>query len=340
MRLAIAIVLLLLVGCHSRPLVEKRGTDTGGVRQPSLSNEIVAPGIAEPWEGEVRIGAREQGMITEVLVREGEVVVKGQVLVRVDETAQIQAVLLARSELAEAAASLLRLRRGATPDDVALARAEREVAGTRAEQAGREAGRARALGAVGTVSAADAEHSAADAKSAGASLAAASARLRIVERGTRPEDLQIAEARVAAARARVAAADEALLRRQVVAPSAGTVLWSRAHPGELFLPGESPLLVMGDLRRAQVRAEVDELDASEVGDAAPCALFSDVGRRVAECKVTRRSPMFGRRALGVERSSTRTDIHIQEIFVEVLGATIAPGQRLWVHLPRAPSKEP
>ncbi|TAK23862.1 MAG: biotin/lipoyl-binding protein [Myxococcaceae bacterium] len=289
--------------------------------------------MVEPWGGEVRVAPNEQGQIAEVAVQEGDAVRPGQLLVRLEDAAQTHAAAAARAELAEAEAALLRVQRGATPDELALARADREVARTRSQQAARDAARARALSGVGGVPLVEAERTEADALGLTAALDAASARLSITRRGARPEDRDAARARVTAARARLRSAEGALDRRRIVAPKAGTVLWSRWHVGELFVPGATPILILGDVGRLQVRAEVDELDADAVAAGMPCEAFTDVGRRVAGCRVVRLSPAFGRRALAFEAPTSRTDVRVREVFVELTGAAgVAPGQRLWIHV--------
>jgi HlyD family secretion protein len=335
-RVAPLMLSLVAVGCHSRPTVERRASGTEA-HQPLAPDQVVAPGIVEPWDGEVRIAPNEQGQISEVLVREGDVVVAGQTLLRLDDALQAHAVEMARAELAEARAMNRRTIRGSTPEELALARGEREAASARADQARREAARTRSLSDAGGVPLAEAERSESESRALAASLASADARLGTMVRGSRAEDRDAAEARVSAAVARLATAEAALARRRIAAPRAGTVLWSRWHVGELFIPGSTPLLVLGDTHRLQIRLEVDELDAGFVSAGMPCQVFTDVGERVSGCRVERLSPAFGRRTLAFEAPTSRTDVRIREVFVEIDAvASIAPGQRLWVHVSRAP----
>ena len=182
---------------------------------------------------------------------------------------------------------------------------------------------------------ADAERALSEARGQAAWLSAADARLGAIVRGPRVEERDAALARTAAAEARLAGAQTALARRSVVSPCDGTVLWSRWHAGELFGPSAGPLVVLGDMR-LQIRLEVDELDAAAVSIGASCEVFTDIGEGVASCKVDRVAPAFGRRSLLLEAPSSRTDVRIREVFVEVRGGRqMAPGQRLWVHVPRA-----
>ena len=335
LRQVAVLVALPLLACHSRPAVTAGPGRTS--HQPVRPDRVVAPGVTESWEGDVELSPDEQGQIAEVLVAEGDVVQQGQLLLRLDDTQQAIAVELARSELAEARAVLTRLERGATTDEVIAARAEREAARARSERARQDAARTETLSQGGAIPLAELERSAAEAESASAASSAAEARLRIIERGARREDLDAARAKVGASHARLRGAEAALARRRVTAPSAGTVLWSRWQVGELFVAGSTPIVVLGNTSRIQVRTEVDELDAASVTRGASCEAFSDLGERVGGCRVVRLSPMFGRRALRSETPTTRTDVRVREVFVEMTDAHPASGQRLWVHFSTARS---
>jgi hypothetical protein len=126
-----------------------------------------------------------------------------------------------------------------------------------------------------------------------------------------------------------------LARRRVTAPSAGTILLSRFHVGEFYSPPAGPFFVLGDLTRLQVRLEVDEIDALDVGVGAPCAFYSDGGVLLAQGIVVREAPTMGRRALPLESPTARVDVRIREVFVEVSAtAPLVPGQRVWGNTPR------
>jgi multidrug resistance efflux pump len=129
--------------------------------------------------------------------------------------------------------------------------------------------------------------------------------------------------------------EDALARRQIVAPSAGVVLLSRFHAGEFYDVGAGPLFVLGDMSRLQVRLEVDEIDALALHRGDACALYSDGGGRLAGGTVVRLAPKMGRRALPLESPTARQDVRVREVFVEVPAtATLIPGQRVWGHTRR------
>jgi multidrug resistance efflux pump len=329
-------------GLHGKPAVERKAPRTGAAAAAPVApaaavdpERIIAPGIVESWGGDVQLSARESGWIRQVLVREGETVRAGQLLVALDDALQRRALELAEAELAEAEAGLARVQAGATVEELRRADADREAAAARAELARADAERAARLGEAGAVPVAEVERKSAEARALTALAAGARARLEELERGARAEDRRAARARAAAARARLRQAEAAVESRGVVAPAAGTVLVSRAHAGEFYSAGAGPLLVLGDTSRLQVRLEVDEIDATAVAASQGCAIHSDGGVLLGQGTVSRIAPRMGRKGLPIESPTSRQDVRVREVFVEVSPTPgLIPGQRVWGHLSR------
>ena len=82
---------------------------------------------------------------------------------------------------------------------------------------------------------------------------------------TLQDSLVVTQAQLAAARAGVAQTQLLLGRLTVRAPAAGTILQVNSRAGEFVVAGaNTPPLVLGDLSRVQVRADVDEQIAPRV----------------------------------------------------------------------------
>jgi len=174
-RIALAVTTLgaSLAGCglHGRPKVARKQQDAaqgseavrdatlppGEATDQSAGVQIVAPGIVEPWGGQVELSAHEPGWIDRILVKEGEVVRRGQLLAVLDAEPQRHAVELARADLGQAQA--------------------------RAGFARAQAGRLGRLHEDGTVSDNDAERAATDALVENAEAEGAEARLRLAQAG-------------------------------------------------------------------------------------------------------------------------------------------------------------
>jgi multidrug resistance efflux pump len=353
MALAVAALAIASTGCglHGKPKVDRKATlgksgaglTASAPREPAAHTnraDVVAPGIVEPWGAQVELSAQEPGWISSIAVREGDVVQAGQLLATLEDRGQRHAQELAQAEVAEAGAALVKIETGATSEEFRQAQADVDAAGARASFARAAAERLQSLQLDGTVAKNDAERAASDASAQEAIADRARARLDEIKRGARGEDRDAARAGVAAANAKLRLAAANVARRSVVAPSAGTVLLSRLHPGEFYSPDAGPLLVLGDMTRLQIRLEVDEIDAPDVHVGATCALYSDAGAELARGTVVRLAPKMGRRSLPIESPTARADIRIREVFVEVPAtSSLVPGQRVWGHTTRTPGQE-
>lgn len=350
-RVNAAAMLVILVatspgcGLHDKPAVERRdgpvappaergasrGPPAASPAAPAPAGMVVAPGIVEPRGGEIALAAQEAGWIARVAVEEGGRVEVGQVLATLDDAGQRSALVMAEADLAAAEAERARLEAGAASEELRQARAELAGAAARSQLARADAARARLLHAREAIPAAEAERADAEERAQEALVARSQARLDELARGARREDRDAARARVAAARARLGTAKAALARRLVVAPSAGEILLSRFHAGEHYDPGAGPLFLLGETARLRVRLEVDEIDAQDVRRGAPCTLVSDDGVPVAEGVVERLAPRMGRRRLSFESPTSRADVRVREVFVDVVSASgaLVPGQRVW-----------
>lgn len=84
--------------------------------------------------------------------------------------------------------------------------------------------------------------------------------------------VKVDEAAVASARAAIEEIALETRRRSVRAQATGTVLQIRTHPGE-YVDGATPIMVVGNDRRLQVRVDIDENDASRVHPEAPAEII-------------------------------------------------------------------
>jgi len=323
---------------HGRPELQRQeapskssnGAMPSDLQEPS---RVVAPGVIEPWRGQIDLSSHEPGWIAQVLVTEGQAVEAGQLLTVLDDQSQRAAVEIARADLAEAEATLAKTLRGATAEELRQARAEAEATQAKAALAQRDADRIVQLGGELAISPAEVDRACSQAKAEGAFALRSAARVAEVSRGARSEDRSIARERVAAARARLELARSNLERRHVVAPARATVLQSRFHAGEYFNLGAAPLFILGDVSKLQVRMEVDEIDAFRVKLGQPCSLFGDDDARLGKGEVFRLAPKIGRRGLAIESPTARVDVRVREVYVEVAAADgLVPGRRVWGHV--------
>ena len=145
------------------------------------SGDIVADAVVVPVR-DAQLSLATGGIVSEILVAEGDQVEPGQVLVRLDSARQEAAVAQAEAQVARVQNTLAELQAGARPEEIEAAQAAVELARaqlTRVEEGARPE----------------------EVAAAGAALSAAQATLQRVLDGPRAEEIEAAEAALAAAQA-------------------------------------------------------------------------------------------------------------------------------------------
>ncbi|MDR7433510.1 MAG: efflux RND transporter periplasmic adaptor subunit [Armatimonadota bacterium] len=265
------------------------------------------------------LSAKIPGRIVEVRVQEGDTVEPGMVLLRLDDRdlrsqldqamaalvvsrRQLEqaraAVEAARSNLARAEAAALAARAqykqvlaGPRPEEVRAAEASVEASKARLEEAERQLQIQRKLLAEGAVGPAQVDAAKAQYDAAKAQYDAALSQLRLLQRGPRREEREVALAQVRqadagveaarhqlqqalaalrASEAQVAQASEAVQAARgrlqdalVTAPFRGVITRLLAEVGQVVTPGV-PLLSIADLSEVWVNADIDEADLGKI----------------------------------------------------------------------------
>ncbi len=289
-----------------------------------------APGRVEPKGGEVKVGTAIIGRVAEVYINLNDEVDEGQLLFKIDD-AEARARLAAaeteadvrekirddqnlssaRKSVREAEDEVYRAERGKTGARIELdyalqARKESKISSRRVEDA-----RRRLKQAIERVE---------------------KARIKVARAQTK-KDLPApsrSEAAVSEARAQVAIAEALLDKTRVRAPRKGRILLLRAKEGEMVAPSPGqPLVVVGDMSKMQVKAEVDEADVSKVAleQVAYVTSVSFPDRKfkgkVVEIAPSLASPLIGQR--GPRRP---TDVEVMEVTIELDGEVpLMPGMR-------------
>jgi len=225
---------------------------------------VTAPGRLEAG-GPMTLGAAVSGLITDVLVHEGDRVAAGQALVRISCDVHEKELEARRGFLASAEAAFTRAVNGPRPEEIGIGVANVGLAEARSEEAGISLHRATSLVEGVTISKAQVDQAKRDARMAAALLEEARARLALLKAGSRPEDIAESRARRDMAQAQRDEAAATVAYCTVRAPSAGVVLAAPAAPGQ-FISTAVPatLVTMVDDRKRRVHAEVDERDVGKL----------------------------------------------------------------------------
>jgi RND family efflux transporter MFP subunit len=201
-----------------------------------FTNTVAAVGLVESVRENVRIATPVAGLVTGVFVQVGDVVKQGAPLFQIDSRELESQVLQRRADLARVEASL---------GEMQVLTDDRRTQWERQKRLGRDA----------VVSADEVER-------VEFALKAAQAKITTTR----------AERDVAEAALHVTAT--ALARLTVRAPRDGRVLQVNLRGGEMApLDPKEPLMVIGEVDRLQVRAEVDEQNAVRVRPGAPATAF-------------------------------------------------------------------
>jgi HlyD family secretion protein len=285
-----------------------------------------APGRVEPRSGLIKISAQAMGRVVSVPARQNDKVAEGQVLIQLEDKEA-----RARLTAAEAEAAARKRERDAQPassrDSVnraedALFSAERAVASARFELDD----------AIVSDQKGGNQQSAARRR-----LSDAQERLRqetsnfasAVSRANNPAPNRI-ESAVAAARADVTLAENALDKTRIRAPVGGTLLQLHAKVGESLAPSELPVVVMGDMSKLRVRAEVDEQDVGKirVGQSAYVKNTAYPGQEF-EGKVAELAPSLAIPRMGARGPRRATDVEVLEVVIDLDGSVpLLPGMRV------------
>lgn len=226
---------------------------------------------------QVLLAFQNEERIAEVRVQEGERVTPGQVVARVDASRLEPRVAQAEAQADAQRHAVERLHNGSRPEEIAQARAN--VASAKADSANtlRQLERLKAA-SEGSGGRAVSDQDLANAQAA---LEVSQARLQVAEKtlelalaGPRKEDVQEAEARLAADEADLALLRRTLADAELRAPCVGVVRTRLLEPGEMASP-QRPVLSIAVVDPKWIRAYVSEPDLARVRAGARAAIRVD-----------------------------------------------------------------
>ena len=212
-------------------------------------------GIIEAIKIEVR--SQSQGIVDEVLVREGQKVAKGDLLCRINAEKLRTQMDQADAGIAAAEALLALARRGTKKELIAVAKSQVDLAAKQLETARIDQERMAKLLDQEAISPNQKEKADLALKAAQEQHKSAQESYQMALRGREKEEIAMAEADLAGIRAQRRLLEQHLADAEVRAPGPGTVEVRHVEPGELAGPG-SALFSLIDLARTYVKAYVPE----------------------------------------------------------------------------------
>jgi HlyD family secretion protein len=268
-------LLVLVVGVVAGVNYSKRGiveVQTGRAVRQDLASIVTASGEIKP-KNYINIGANAQGVITEILVKEGDKVRKGQLLARL-ESVQPQADVNAQKatlDSTEADTTAAEAAVRAADENLSSAKASVDLSKADAEQAKIDFGRAQQLLEDKLIARQefDTRRTAFESRTAAVREAEARVMQARAQRAQAEAQLVATQRRITQARAMLTRFDDVLQKHNTYAPLDGVVTNLPVRVGETVVPGiqnsaASTIMTIADMSLITAEVKVDETDIVNV----------------------------------------------------------------------------
>lgn len=339
---------------QSTRAVQKVSAENEANKQKEISeNTVVAPGVVEAISEEIEVGAEIPGKLKQVLVEEGDQVVKGQ-MIAVLENSDFEAQIVsaktqietlrrqketAESRTLQAKTERTRIFNGSRPEERREALQTYEQTLPNVEQAKREVKRREKLYASGDVSREEIKRAKRDLETLQKQSSATREKYNVVNADARKDDLNKADAAILLAEnqvnefdalireaeARVRTAQANLDKTIILAPISGVILRKRLKDGESVSPeNQTGIVSIADVSALRVRVDLDETDVAKVRENQTAYVTADAyGEKKFTGKVVKIGQILGRKNFRTERPTEKVDTKILEILIE-----LEPNQKL------------
>jgi HlyD family secretion protein len=269
--LGILVLLVIAAGVVASVRYNRRGVvtiQTGKVVREDLASVVTSSGEVKP-RNYINLGAEFAGQLTEILVKEGDVVKKGQLVARIDETQSAADVMAQKAALssAEADASASEAGYKAGDDNINALQATLERTKADLERYDEDFKRGQELFKQGLIAKQDFELRKASYQ--GQQAAVAEAESRIVQARAQLAQLKAqlagSERKIAQNEANLNRVNDILKKHNVVAPIDGLVTYLPVRMGETVVPGiqnsaASTIMTIADMSIVTAEVKVDESD--------------------------------------------------------------------------------
>ncbi len=208
------------------------------IRRTDLPIIVTANGTIQP-EKSINVSPKSSGRLKSLLVKEGQNVTTGQILAYMDESNTLGQITQADGQLAAAQASLDLLRAGNRSQDIAQARANLTNAQATLEQSEIVFKQNQQLYKEGAIASRDLDAARTTMEANRARVTQAQAALSLQQEGSRPEEIDRAQAQVVAAAGSLQSVQSQLEDTIIRAPFDGIVVRKYADPGAFVTPTTS-----------------------------------------------------------------------------------------------------
>lgn len=296
-------------------------TDENQTAGTKAREEIVlaCPGRVEGQSDVINVGAGADGILTAVVVQEGQQVQAGQVIATIDCREIESQIAEARAQAEKARQNRLRLLRGSRPEERRKAADETAVAEAQFKQAQLQHQRVAQLFRSGDVSKEELDNAGRDLEVAKATLHATENQQTLVNAPPLPEELARADSEVAVAEEQARTAKARLEKCTVKAPLNGTVLRIFLKAGEsVSTVFPQPIVSLADVSQIRVRAEVDERDVGRVHLGQAVIVVADAYPDMKfRGEVSNIGAVMGRKRVRTGDPAEKSDRDVLEVLVDL-----------------------
>lgn len=309
----VLLITLLLTGCGSA-----QGTGTGTLTpSPWVATAV---GRIDSADESRQLVAAVDGVIAQVYVARGSAVVRGQPLLRISCDPRTTEIATREADAARAVASADTIDAGARSEEITAARAAVDAARSSVRNQRQRLDQARALIDRGFVSKRELDARTNELDAGRAGLEAAEAQLERLRNGARLSERaeKHAEAAMASGALRTARAmaEQCVLK----SPVDGRVLQILRREGEFSGASAGiPLLIVGDVSRLIVRAEINERDAALVQPGQAAEIWVEGQPKRWTGRVASLASVMGRRTARSLDPTDRFDRDVREAIVAFNG---------------------
>jgi HlyD family secretion protein len=208
------------------------------IKRTDLPIIVTANGTIQP-EKSINVSPKSSGRLKSLLVKEGQSVTAGQILAYMDESNTLGQITQADGQLAAAQASLDLLRAGNRSQDIAQAQANLANAQATLEQSEIVYRQNQQLYKEGAIASRDLDASRTTMEANRAKVTQTREALSLQQAGSRPEDIDRAQAQVVAAAGTLQTVQSQLEDTIIRAPFDGVVVRKYADPGAFVTPTTS-----------------------------------------------------------------------------------------------------
>ena len=292
------------------------GVAQSGASKPDSPYSATAVGRIDS-EGESRqLVAAADGVIDRLFVERGQNVAAGEKLLGIDCSPRM-AEINARTALShKASAAAITIRSGPRIQELRAADAEIDAAESALREQQQRLSMAQALVDDGFISKRDLAARTNGRDSARAQLYALHQRRSLLAEGARGSEIAGVNAAARAAVADTSVASALAAQCTLKSPISGQVLQILRREGEFSGASQgTPLIIVGDVSRLIVRAELSERDAANVRTGQRVTVWVDGKSEKWKGRVTQMASVMGRRSARSLDPTDRFDRDVREVFI-------------------------